>query len=148
MNEGFLHVTPIGCLGTSDKKGNVSNAYMFFVLRKDKFYLVTHKKSLKVKHIKENPNVCFVVSDTITYEQLQLYAIAKIVDVPDAKIMKDIMAVIQRHSLKTDRWIPYMEQEVNKIDKTDVVVVIELTPKKHKLFNSDQGIVDQQTVGF
>lgn len=128
----------IGCLNTCDNNCNPSGATVFYTTHHDKLYKLTHEDSLKVKHIKSNPNVCMVIVDDTYYKQMQLYATAKISKDP-GKYLPLIKNVMTSHAETSDSPIPYTEIKTEGL----APVVIELTPKHGKYFESGRGIVEE-----
>lgn len=133
----FIMTKSIACLCTCDKEGNPSGATIFYVVKDDKIYILTHEQSLKVKHIKANPKVCFVVVDEIDYHQVQLYAEATIVDNPGDYIPL-IKKAIEAHSENTNEMIPYNDIK----NEGNNPVVIQLMPKNSKRFRSGEGLTE------
>lgn len=134
----LIYSQPLGVLCTSDENCNPSGATLFYVVKDDKLYSVTHEDSLKVKHIRNNPNVCLVVSNTVDYQQAQLYATAKIVEKPQ-DYLPLIEDAIAEYSKKTNDFIPYMHITTEGL----APVVIELTPKRNKSYRPSEGLVEQ-----
>ncbi len=128
----------LGCLCTVNENGSPSGATLFYAIKDGKLYFLTHKLSQKVKSIKHNPQVCFVVADQINYHQAQLYGTAKIVSNPD-EYLPLIVKNIELHSHKTDSMVPYMD-----IEDEGGPVVIEMIPTKNIHFSSGAGLGEQQ----
>jgi nitroimidazol reductase NimA-like FMN-containing flavoprotein (pyridoxamine 5'-phosphate oxidase superfamily) len=128
----------MGCLNTCDNNCNPSGATVFYAVHNDKLYILTHEQSLKVKHIKANPNVCIVIVDDTYYKQMQLYATAKLVK-DTGKHLPLIRQVMAEHSEKSDSAIPYTEITT----EGTAPAIIELTPKHGKYFESGVGIVEE-----
>lgn len=135
----IISTKAIGCLCTCDEKCNPSGATIFYIVKDNKLYCITHEDSLKVQHIKNNPNVCFVIADNTKYNQIQLYATARIVDNPGDYIPL-LEKAIEAHSVKTNEMIPYM----NIKNEGNTPVVLELTPKNSKVFEPSTGLTVQK----
>lgn len=135
----FLEAQSLGCLCTSDEHGNPSGATVFFMVHNEKLYCMTHEDSLKVKQIRSNPKVCFVTANEIAYQQVQLYADAKIVNNP-ADYLPLLESTIRKYSLQTNYTIPYDEIK----NEGHGPVVIELKPTRVKFFKSGEGLVEQK----
>ncbi len=135
----FIKDQSLGVLCTSDENCNPSGATVFFVEKNQKLYIMTHEKSLKVQHIKNNPNVCFVVADPIHYHQAQLYATAKIVDNP-GEFLPLVENVIKQYSEKTEDFIPYVHIK----NEGEAPVILELTLKNNRSYQPSEGLIDKK----
>jgi len=128
----------VGCLCTVDETGSPSGATVFYAIKNEKLYIISHKGSQKVKSIQQNHKVCLVVADDVEYKQAQLYAIAKIIDNPDM-YMPLLEEVFSKHAKDNDTLVPYMY-----INDEGGPVMIELTPQKNVHFSTDGGLVEQK----
>ncbi|MFO0862197.1 MAG: pyridoxamine 5'-phosphate oxidase family protein [Candidatus Saccharibacteria bacterium] len=135
----FIKEQSLGVLCTSDENCNPSGATVFFVEKDQKLYIMTHEKSLKVQHIKNNPNVCFVIADPIHYHQAQLYATAKIAENP-GDYLPLVEEVIKKYSERTEDFIPYVHIK----NEGDAPVILELTLKQNRSYQPDEGLVDKK----
>lgn len=128
----------MGCLNTCDNNCSPSGATVFYATNNDKLYILTHEDSLKVKHIKSNPNVCMVIVDDTYYKQMQLYATAQISN-DTGKYLPLIEQVMKQHSETSNSAIPYTEIT----NEGSAPVIIELTPKHGKYFESGLGMTEE-----
>lgn len=135
----FIKEQSLGVLCTSDENCNPSGATVFFVEKDQKLYIMTHEKSLKVQHIKNNPNVCFVIADPIHYHQAQLYATAKIAENP-GDYLPLVEEVIKKYSEKTEDFIPYVHIK----NEGDAPVILELRLKQNRSYQPDEGLVNKK----
>lgn len=135
----FIKQQSLGVLCTSDENCNPSGATVFFVEKNQKIYIMTHERSLKIQHIKNNPNVCFVIADPIHYHQAQLYATAKIVDNP-GEFLPLVENVIKQYSENTEDFIPYVHIK----NEGEAPVILELTLKNNRSYQPSEGLIDKK----
>lgn len=110
---------------------------MFYLVKDDKLYLLTHDQSTKIQHIKSNPNVCIVIEDDSTYEQVQIYCRAKIVETP-GEFIPDIQQVINKATEESNFFAPYTYIK----NEGEGLEVIELETLKIKSFDPQNGLTE------